>query len=179
MKILGVDPGTLHCGFGIIELNPSGKLSPIHYGLVNLTSLPSIPVKLEMIYTTLTELINKYNPEEFSIETAFYGKNVQSALKIGLARGAAILAARHHQLEISEYSPREIKKAVVGNGAASKEQVVYMVRTLLSFGKQDLRFDEADALATAICHAFRFKRGDVKPKSWKSFIENFPERVVK
>ena len=179
MRILGVDPGTIKCGYGIIDLAPGGKLLLVHFGLVNLASLPGIPQKLECIYSALSEQITKYHPNEFSIETAFYGKNVQSALKIGLARGAAILAARHHQLGISEYSPREIKKAVVGNGAASKEQVMFMVKTLLS-STIELRLDESDAIAAALCHAFRFRQGgETKQKSWKTFIDNFPERVIK
>ena len=178
MKILGVDPGTLRCGYGIIEVGNAGKLTPVFYGVINLTAIATMPEKLELICSGLSTLITKYHPTEFSIETAFYGKNVQSALKIGLARGAAIVAARQNQLEVREYSPREVKKAVTGNGAASKEQVAYMIKTMLALRNTELKLDESDALAVALCHSFRYKQSDTKSKSWKSYIENFPDRII-
>src|SRR5690606_24045865 len=124
----------------------------------------------------LDRIIKLFKPDEFAIETAFYGKNVQSAMKIGYARGVSILAAVHNNLPVSEYSPREIKKSVVGKGSASKEQVSYMIKTLLELKSLQLKTDESDALATALCHAFRMKSPSKKTKSWKSFIETYPDR---
>ena len=122
MIILGVDPGTLITGFGIIEVE-RGKYSVLTYSVVKNSGDDSMPIRLKRIYDRLCEIINHYQPDEFAIETAFYGKNAQSALKIGHARGVSILAAVNHEIPTTEYSPREVKKAVTGNGAASKQQV--------------------------------------------------------
>ncbi|MBI5727588.1 MAG: crossover junction endodeoxyribonuclease RuvC [Ignavibacteriales bacterium] len=177
MRILGIDPGTQRTGFGIIELN--GKaLFPLTYGTVHLEKIECMPEKLECIFTKVDELIHLYQPDQFVIEMAFFGKNVQSALKIGLARGAAIVAAQRQKLIIGEYAPREIKKSVTGYGAASKEQVSGMVKTLLNLKISALGFDESDALAVAICHAFRHNSVEGKTKSWKSFIEQNPGRII-
>lgn len=177
MKILGIDPGTQRTGFGIIELR--GKsLYPVTYGTVHLEKMEHIPAKLAEIYGQVENLIRQFQPEQFVIEMAFYGKNVQSALKIGLARGAALVAAQRQALPISEYAPREVKKAVTGSGAASKEQVSGMVKTLLGIKSNSLGFDESDALAVAICHAFRHNSIEGKTKSWKSFIEQNPGRII-
>ena len=177
MVILGVDPGTIHTGFGVVRLQ-NNKLSLLHSGIVKIPGHLTIGEKLELIYNSLDEIIKKFNPDEFAIETAFYGKNVQSAMKIGYARGVSLLAATHNKVPANEYSPREVKKAVVGTGAASKEQVGFMVATLLNINTSDMKFDESDALAVAICHSFRVKTPAAKSKSWKSFIEAFPERVI-
>jgi len=177
MIILGVDPGTNLTGFGIIKQDGS-SFSLITNGLIKLSSNNSLPIKLVIIYDELLKLIKFYKPDEFALETAFYGKNVQSAMKIGYARGAAILAAAHCKIPMSEYSPREIKKSVVGKGAASKEQVSYMIKTLLSLKEKKMKFDESDALAVALCHAFRMGNHKSKSKDWKSFVKQFPERVI-
>lgn len=178
MIILGVDPGTLFCGYGIIRLN---KTTPLYIksGVINLTSEKTLPEKLKVIYDELSLIIRRNKPTEFAIETAFYGKNIQSAMKIGYARGVSLLAAVHNNLEIREYSPREVKKAVVGNGAASKEQVKYMVASTLNIEADFKKFDESDALSIALCHAFRFKTPSVRNTSWKAFVEAFPERIIK
>jgi crossover junction endodeoxyribonuclease RuvC len=177
MIILGVDPGTNLTGFGIINQNGS-SFTLIKNGLIKLSAIDTLSGKLVIIYDHLIELIKIYKPNEFAIETAFYGKNVQSAMKIGYARGAAILAAAHCNVPMSEYSPREIKKSVVGKGAASKEQVSFMIKTILSVKEKKMKFDESDALAVALCHAFRMGNNKSQGKSWKSFIEQFPERVI-
>lgn len=177
MIILGVDPGTFFCGYGIIELK---KTTPVYInsGVINLTKEKELPQKLKIIYNKIEELISEFSPNEFAIETAFYGKNIQSAMKIGYARGVALLAAVHSDLHITEYSPREVKKAVVGTGAASKEQIQYMVSSFLKINTDKKKFDETDALAIALCHAFRFKSVAQKNVSWKSFVEAFPERII-
>ncbi len=178
MIIIGVDPGTIFTGFGIINYDKN-SFDRIKNGLIKLPSTKTIAQKLELIYDGLYNIIKTYKPDEFAIETAFYGKNVQSAMKIGYARGVSILAAIHNNVPISEYSPREIKKSIVGNGAASKEQVNYMIRTILDIKNDKMRLDESDALAIALCHAFRMKTPSQKSKDWKSFVEAFPERVIK
>jgi crossover junction endodeoxyribonuclease RuvC len=177
MVILGVDPGTNYTGFGIIK-HSKNNLIHINNGIIKLPSSKSLPQKLEIIYDELDKLIKLTKPDEFAIETAFYGKNVQSAMKIGYARGVSILAAVHNKIPTSEYSPREIKKSVVGTGAASKVQVSYMIKTILEIKESEMRYDESDALAVAICHASRLKSAVRKSKDWKSFIEAFPERII-
>ena len=135
--------------------------------------------KLKIIYTELEKLIRTYKPDEFAIETAFYGKNIQSAMKIGYARGVSLLAAVNNKVLIAEYAPGEIKKAVVGRGSASKQQVAFMIKTILNLKKLKMKSDESDALAIAICHSFRLKTPSLKKsKDWKSFITQFPERVI-
>jgi len=177
MIILGVDPGTNFTGFGVINYNKNNFIRITH-GIIKLTPSKPLSLRLEIIYDELDKLIKLYSPDEFAIETAFYGKNVQSAMKIGYARGVSILAAVHNKIPTSEYSPREVKKSVVGNGAASKEQVSFMIKTLLSMQSVKMKYDESDALAIALCHAFRLKTNTKKSKDWKSFVEAFPERVI-
>lgn len=177
MIIIGIDPGTIVTGYGIIKTHNS-LLGRISSGVIKLSSTKLLSEKLEIIYDELFRIIKLYRPDEFAIETAFYGKNVQSAMKIGYARGVSILSAVHNKIPISEYSPREIKKSVVGKGAASKEQVSFMIKTLLNLKSIKIPLDESDALATALCHAFRMKSPVKKSKNWKSFVEEFPERVI-
>jgi len=175
--ILGVDPGTLFTGYGVIYSDK--KLNYLTSGIIKLSSKQSIPERLEIIYSSIDNIIKEYSPTEFSIETAFFGKNVQSALKIGYARGVAILAGVHGKLNIAEYSPREIKKSVVGSGSATKEQVNFMVKTLLKTDKEFVKLDETDALAAAICHSIRYKSFNVKSGSWKSFLDANPHLIIK
>ena len=177
MIILGVDPGTNLTGFGVINFNKN-IFNRVTHGLIKLPPSKSLSLKLEIIYDELDRLIKLYKPDEFAIETAFYGKNVQSAMKIGYARGVSILSAAHNKVPTSEYSPREVKQSIVGNGAASKEQVGFMIRTLLEIKTVKMKYDESDALAIALCHAFRLKSTTKKSKDWKSFIEAFPDRVI-
>ena len=179
MIILGVDPGTIVTGYGIIEYTDN-KFRRIYHGVIRLPASKSLTQKLEIIYNELDRLLKFYKPDEFVIETAFYGKNVQSVLKISYARGVSLLAAIHNKVPTNEYSPREVKKAVVGKGAASKQQVNYMVMTILNSKKIKFKPDESDALAIALCHAFRLKAPTFKKsKSWKEFITANPDRVIK
>ena len=181
MIILGVDPGTNYTGFGVIKQKSNNYIRVIN-GIIKLPTNITLPFKLEIIYDELVKIIDTYKPDEFAIETAFYGKNVQSAMKIGYARGAALLAAVHGKIPTSEYSPREIKKSVVGRGSASKEQVLYMIKTLLELKEEKMRYDESDALAVAMCHAFRIINGNgvvKRNKDWKSFVESNPERILR
>lgn len=136
-----------------------------------------MPLRLQRIYTGLRSVIETYHPDELAIESAFYGKNAQSALKLGHARGVAILAAVESEIPTSEYSPREVKKAVVGNGAASKEQVQFMIRSMLRLSNARMLHDTSDAIAIAICHLHRILAPASGHRSWKSFILAHPERV--
>ena len=177
MRILGVDPGTIITGFGIVEYN-NNQLIRIKSGVIIPDKKRDMAIRLGVIYDELDKLIKIYKPEQFSIETAFYGKNIQSALKIGYARGVALLAAVHNNLSYAEYSPREVKKAIVGKGGASKEQVQYMIRKLMTIKEDEMKFDESDGLAIAACHAFKSNSLAVKNGNWKNFIKENPDRIL-
>jgi crossover junction endodeoxyribonuclease RuvC len=138
-----------------------------------------MPLRLQKIYNELEKIIRRYKPDEFAIETAFYGKNAQSALKLGHARGVAMLAAVRREIPTSEYSPREVKKAIVGRGTASKEQVQYMVQSLLSLRERPDVYDVTDALAVAICHMHRKGSSKNTFKSWKSYLSAHPEKIAR
>ncbi len=177
MTIIGVDPGSIITGFGIIKFE-NNSLAYIHSGIITTPKIKEVPPRLETIYDELDRLIKIYKPNHFSIETAFYAKNIQSVMKIGYVRGVSLLAAIHNKLEISEYSPREIKKSVVGNGGASKEQVQFMIKKLMNINQTMLKFDESDALAIAICHAFKSNNPVKSGGSWKNFIEANPDKII-
>ncbi len=177
MIILGIDPGTLITGYGIIERTRS-SLKLIDVGIIKNSSELSMPLRLKKIYSSLCAIIEKWAPDEFAIETAFYSKNAQSALKIGQARGVAILAGVNYEIPVSEYSPREVKKAVFGNGAASKEQIQFMIMNELKLKTKPRYLDSTDALAVAVCHSRRITVPHRSFKNWKTFIEANPERVI-
>ncbi len=184
MRIIGIDPGTAVTGIGIVEQRKD-KVYLIHYHSCNLNSKESLPDRLKKIYDECVSCIRKFRPDEFAIETAFYGKNIQSTLKLGQARGVAMIAALNSNLKISEYSPREIKKSVTGNGASSKVQVQYMVKSILSMNTGDMEIDSSDALAVALCHFYRLQNilsngfSKRKSNSWEVFIEQNPGRIYK
>ncbi len=150
MIILGVDPGSRTTGFGVIDNHPD-RITYIHSGFLKIQG-DSLPQRLGQIYQHIEAIITTYHPQHMSIEQVFMHRNADSALKLGQARGAAICAGYQAGLEIAEYAPREIKQAVVGKGAATKDQVQHMVRHLLGL-RDPLQEDESDALAIAICHA--------------------------
>jgi len=174
--VLGVDPGTLVTGYAIVERS-GAQLRLLTCGVIKNASGNPLPIRLKKIHAELCAVIDMFHPDEFAIESAFYGKNAQSALKLGHARGVSILAAVERNIPSSEYSPREVKKAVTGNGHASKPQVQYMVRTILDLPSAALRMDMSDAIAIAICHIHRFHTSTAKHKDWKSFLTAHPERV--
>ncbi len=188
MIILGVDPGTLVTGFAVIELH-SGSMKMLDAGLVKNSAAMTMPIRLKSIYDALTAVINEFHPDEFALETAFYGKNVQSTLKIGHARGVCMLSAANSHLPTSEYAPREVKRAVTGKGNASKQQVRFMVTSILRLSSAPKVLDVSDALAVAICHAQRVN-GPVRSakrtasrsrggrSAWAEFIRTNPQRVM-
>lgn len=154
MRILGVDPGTVATGFGVLEIRGQ-DIAVLDYGCIRLSSRKDFPRRLQEIYQEISRVITRYHPDEFAIEDLFYAENAKSALKMGHARGVALLAAADHHLPTSEYSPREIKQAVVGNGAASKHQVQRMLQSILELPELPEPLDAADALAVALCHVHR------------------------
>jgi crossover junction endodeoxyribonuclease RuvC len=179
MIILGVDPGTIITGYGVIETR-KGVAKMLTCGAITNADRQPMPIRLKKIYDALRAIIRDYKPDEFAIETAFYGKNAQSALKLGQARGVAMLAAVTADLPVMEYSPREVKKAIVGNGTASKQQVQYMIQSILKLEKVPDKFDVTDALAVAVCHLHRMsKPGNKTYSGWKAFVTAHPEKVRK
>jgi len=150
MIILGIDPGSRITGFGLVN-NHSNSIEYIHSGSIEVSG-DSLPQRLGNIFSEIDAVIRQYQPEQMGIENVFMARNADSALKLGQARGAAICAGYQAGLEIAEYAAREVKQAIVGTGAASKEQVQHMVKRLLGI-RQQLQADEADGLAIAICHA--------------------------
>ena len=149
--ILGVDPGSRKTGYGVIQHLPS-KINYIASGVIRMQTVHTLPERLKTIFTALSEIIESYQPQEMAIENVFMAKNAGGALKLGQARGAAIVAGVSHDLCVAEYDTRKVKQSVVGTGAADKLQVQHMVRTLLKL-PQNPQEDAADALAVAICHA--------------------------
>jgi crossover junction endodeoxyribonuclease RuvC len=176
MVILGVDPGTIITGIGVIE-SVNGSLRLLACDAIRNKSSDPMPLRLKRIHENLQQVIDRYRPNEFAIETAFYGKNAQSALKLGHARGVAILAAVSREIPTSEYSPREVKKSVVGTGGASKEQVRYMVKSILHLKSISTTLDVTDAIAVAICHAHRSATGPRGYRSWKAYVASHPDKV--
>ena len=150
--ILGIDPGTAVTGYGVVAKEGGGAVSLVECGVVRTSSREALPVRIREIYEEVAALIARHAPSVVVVEDVFQGKNVQSALKLGHARGAILLAAALREIPIAEYSPREIKKAVVGNGNATKDQVGFMVQQHLRLKAPPSPSDAADGVAAALCH---------------------------
>jgi crossover junction endodeoxyribonuclease RuvC len=178
MVILGVDPGTLFTGYAVIS-GVNEQLKIIECDVIKIPPKNTLPLRLKQIYDKLVEVIRKYKPDEFAIETAFYGKNIQSTLKLGHARGVSILAAVNKQVPTTEYSPREVKKAVTGLGSASKEQVRYMVVQCFKMKKPPKKLDISDAISVALCHHYKLTGSSIKKSSgnWEEYIKKNPGKV--
>ncbi len=178
--ILGIDPGTTVMGYGLIH-QKGNKLELITLGVVKLHKLSNHALKLQKIFKRTLSLIDEYHPDELAIEAQFFGKNVQSMLKLGRAQGVAIAAALHREVSYVEYEPKKIKKAVTGNGNASKEQVAAMLKNIIGLKEIPDLLDATDGLATAVCHAYQ--RNPVGEKkaygSWGAFVSDNPDRVKK
>jgi len=160
VKILGIDPGLIQTGYGIISINNNNP-QIVDYGVVKPNVNDGLSTRLLTIFEDISEIIKMYNPTIFSIEDVFYGKNAKSALRLGQARGAAMVAAASARLSIHEYSARKIKQAVTGNGNAHKEQVQFMVKASLKMDKLPEPIDASDALATALCHFQQFRLAEL------------------
>ena len=150
--ILGIDPGTAVTGYGVVARRDDGTVSLLECGVIRTTPKDPLPQRIRSIFEGIQEIIRKYSPSAVSVEDVFQGKNVRSALTLGHARGAILLAAALQDLAIAEYSPREIKKAVVGTGGATKDQVGYMVQRQLRLKTPPTPADAADGVAAALCH---------------------------
>ncbi len=178
--IIGIDPGTNVMGYGILGVK-SRKPEMIAMGVIQLSKFESHYLRLSRIFTRVTSLIEQYLPDEMAIEAPFFGKNVQSMLKLGRAQGVAMAAALARDVPITEYEPRKIKMAITGSGAASKEQVQEMLRRILNIPKEDLlpQLDATDALGAALCHFYESSRPQIEKgcRSWKEFIAKHPDKV--
>ena len=190
--ILGIDPGTIAMGYGLITVN-GNKVSLLELGVLKPGNIKDSYKKLQLIFNTVSGLITKYQPTDFAIEAPFFGKNVQSMLKLGRAQGVAIAAAMRHGLEVTEYSPKKVKQSITGNGNADKVQVMKMLQTILSFKENPKKYDATDALAVAMCHHFQSSsissksvNGPDSPdsyrdrgKGWDDFLKKNPGRIKK
>lgn len=180
--ILGIDPGTLLMGYGVIRVF-QGKITMQEMHALKLSGKKDNHERLHMIHEKVTALIRHHRPHEFAIEAPFFGKNVQSMLKLGRAQGVAIAAAMSAGIPVTEYSPRKVKQSVTGNGNADKEQVWKMLRQLLNIVEAPQYFDATDALAIAVCHHFQITGAlQVKGKGmngWEDFLKKNPHRLAK
>jgi len=176
--ILGIDPGTNIMGYGIIK-SVKKETQLIAIGVIELSKLGDHYAKLHHIFERTLSLIDQFKPDELAIEAPFYGKNVQSMLKLGRAQGAAIAAALCRAMPIFEYPPRKIKMAITGNGAASKEQVAGFLKNIYQIAELPTQLDATDGLAAALCH--HFQKSSTLPagkyKDWKQFIKDNPQRL--
>ncbi len=175
--ILGIDPGTNIMGYGLIHIK-GNKMELIVMGVLRLEKVANHPLKLQKIFDRTVALIEEYKPDELAIEAPFFGKNVQSMLKLGRAQGVAIAAALSRNLPIQEYSPKKIKQSITGNGNASKEQVSAMLKSLLNFKETPEFLDATDGLAAAVCHHFQRKPGSAAKSysGWKAFLADNPKK---
>ena len=179
--IIGIDPGTNVMGYGILGIK-SKTTQVVAMGVIRLAKFENHYMRLRRIYDRVLALVEQYLPDEMAIEAPFFGKNVQSMLKLGRAQGVAMAAALSRDIPITEYEPRKIKMSITGNGAASKEQVQEMLRRMLNIPKENLlpELDATDALAAALCHYYESQRPQVEKgcKSWKEFIAKNPDKLV-
>ncbi|MFT4155068.1 crossover junction endodeoxyribonuclease RuvC [Parafilimonas sp.] len=179
--ILGIDPGTVIMGYAVLSVKGS-EIKLLHMDVLKLVAQKDTYQKLEIIFSKVSELIKTYTPNMFAIEAPFYGKNVQSMLKLGRAQGVAIAAAMQAALPVTEYSPKKVKQSITGNGNSTKEQVFKMLQHIIKLEETPHFFDATDALAVALCH--HYASGTVASasnksfKGWKEFIANNPARLI-
>jgi len=178
--ILGIDPGTTIMGFGLIKVIGK-KMEFLQLNELHLQKYSDHYLKLKLIFERTVELIDTYHPDEIAIEAPFFGKNVQSMLKLGRAQGVAMAAGLSREVPITEYSPKKIKMAITGNGNASKEQVAKMLQSLLKLKTLPKNLDSTDGLAAAVCHFYNQGRVEVGKNysGWASFVKQNGDRVKK
>lgn len=174
--VLGIDPGTSVMGYGLLKVTGK-KLSLLQFGVIHLKKYNGHELKLKKIFERITAIIEEFHPDEVALEAPFFGKNIQSMLKLGRAQGVAMSAALARDIPITEYAPKKVKQSVTGNGNASKEQVASMLQTLLSIKELPKLLDATDALAVAVCHHFQNGSLQSRAKSWKNFVADNPGRV--
>jgi crossover junction endodeoxyribonuclease RuvC len=176
--ILGVDPGTTIMGFGLIAITQkSMRLIQMHE--LHLKKYDNHFLKLHHIFKCTLELIDEYHPDEMALEAPFFGKNVQSMLKLGRAQGVAMAAGLSREISITEYSPKKIKMAITGNGSASKEQVAKMLQQLLKIKTLPRNLDATDGLAAAVCHYYNMgkKNKEKNYSGWGAYINQNPKKI--
>jgi len=175
--ILGIDPGTNIMGYGLISIRKK-QISLLAMGAINLSKLGDHTLKLQRIFERISELVKEYKVDEAAIEAPFYGKNAQSMLKLGRAQGVAMAAVLNHNVPVKEYMPKKIKKAITGKGAASKEQVAAMLKSLIRYEETPKTLDVTDALAVALCHHYQagMPSGTKNYSNWESYLKNNPGR---
>lgn len=173
--VLGIDPGTTIMGYGVIQII-NNKLTLITMGSIHLNKIDDHFLKLKKIFERTSYLIDEYQPDELAIEAQFFGKNVQSMLKLGRAQGVSIASALSKNIPVTEYAPKKIKQSITGKGTASKEQVAGMLKTLLNLKALPKYLDATDGLAVAVCHYFQGNNTQSKKgySSWKSYVKQNP-----
>jgi len=176
--ILGLDPGTNVMGYGVILIQ-RGKIQLLQYGVIHLSKYAGHELRLKKIFERVISLIDDFLPDQVALEAPFFGKNVQSMLKLGRAQGVAMAAALSRQVPIIEYAPKKIKQSVTGNGNASKEQVARMLMTLFTLKELPKLLDASDAVAVAVCHHYQKAVIKSKVASWESFAKENPARLKK
>ena len=177
---MGIDPGTNLMGYGLIRI-VNKKPELLVSGVLDLKKITDPYIKLQRIFQRTLQVIDEYHPDELAIESQFFGKNIQSMLKLGRAQGVAISAALHRNIPISEYAPRKIKMAITGTGTASKEQIATILQRFFKMKALPDNMDETDAIAIALCHHFQSSNPILKSKatSWSDFVKKNPNRVKK
>ncbi|MDR2585231.1 MAG: crossover junction endodeoxyribonuclease RuvC [Prevotellaceae bacterium] len=179
--ILGIDPGSNQMGWAILSVEQK-RLRPVEIGVLELSKIKDPFIRLERIFNEVCNLIVTYAPGELAVEAPFYGKNVQSMLKLGRAQGMAIAAALAHKIAVFEYAPRKVKLSITGRGAASKEQVANMLHKTIEMVMAPVKWDATDALAVAVCHYYQ-SQNPVKEKgvakTWEAFLSQHPHRIKK
>jgi crossover junction endodeoxyribonuclease RuvC len=178
--ILGIDPGTRYLGYGLIRINKD-KVTILQYGVLNLTKYTTQGAKFLKIHERVANLLEEFMPDEIAIESPFFGKNVQSMLKLGRVQGMVMSLSYSKEIPITEYEPKKVKQSVTGNGNASKEQVSKMVEIISGIKLESKLHDATDALGIAICHHFHSKNltSSVKgtQKGWGAFVNENPDRI--
>ena len=174
--ILGLDPGTSVMGYGVILVRQK-KLTLLQFGVIQLSKYDGHELKLKKIFERVSGLVDEFHPDAVALEAPFFGKNVQSMLKLGRAQGVAMAAALAREVPITEYAPRKVKQSVTGNGNASKEQVARMLMSLFAIKEVPKLLDATDALAVAVCHFYQQGSARKTAKSWASFVKENSGRV--
>ena len=174
--ILGLDPGTNVMGYGIILIRGS-SMTVLQFGVIQLSKYESHELKLKKIFDRVLGLVDEFAPDEVALEAPFYGKNVQSMLKLGRAQGVAMSAALFREVPIIEYAPKKVKQSVTGNGNASKEQVAKMLMQLFKLRELPKLLDASDALAVAVCHHYQKGTEKSRKNTWESFVRDNPKRL--
>lgn len=188
--VLGVDPGTSVTGYGLIKI-VGKKIELLTLGVIQTGKTDDHSLKLKKIFEGVLRIIDQYHPDAMAIEAPFFGKNVQSMLKLGRAQGVSIAAAMHRDIPLTEYSPKKIKQSITGNGNASKEQVSHMLQHLLKFEGHPEFLDATDGLAAAVCHYLqndalpksdklgKTKKSNKKHSGWASYLSDNPDKIIK